>query len=39
MILGSGDPSMAHQVDEYCAVEQIELGTKMYSALLADWCA
>ena len=39
MILGPGDPSMAHQVDEYCAVEQIELGTKMYSALLADWCA
>ena len=39
MILGPGDPAMAHQVDEYCAVEQIELATKMYAALLADWCA
>lgn len=37
MILGPGDPAMAHQVDEYCAVEQIELATDMYAALLADW--
>lgn len=37
MILGPGDSAMAHQVDEYCPVAQIELATEMYTALLAGW--
>lgn len=37
MILGPGDPAMAHQVDERCAVDQINLATDLYAALLADW--
>ena len=38
MILGPGDSAMAHQVDEFCALDQIELATKMYATLLAGWC-
>ena len=37
MILGPGDSAMAHQVDESCATEQINLAAKLYAALLADW--
>ena len=39
IILGPGASTLAHQVDEHCPVEQIDLATEMYAALLADWCA
>jgi succinyl-diaminopimelate desuccinylase len=35
VLLGPGE--MAHQADEHCPVEQIELCQRVYSRLLADW--
>ncbi|WP_158895870.1 MULTISPECIES: M20 family metallopeptidase [unclassified Pseudomonas] len=37
LILGPGEPSMAHKVDEYCEVQRLEEGTELYGQLLRDW--
>ncbi|MGE4336530.1 MAG: M20 family metallopeptidase [Pigmentiphaga sp.] len=38
LILGPGDPTMAHQTDEYCNIAQIHEAVAIYSAIVADWC-
>lgn len=38
LILGPGDPEMAHQTDEFCPVSQISQAVRIYELLIADWC-
>ena len=37
LILGPGEPSMAHQTDEYCELEKLAQAETLYSAIIADW--
>jgi succinyl-diaminopimelate desuccinylase len=37
VILGPGDPALAHQTDEYCIVDNITQAVEIYSALLKDF--
>ncbi|CAM3745404.1 M20 family metallopeptidase [Polynucleobacter brandtiae] len=37
VILGPGQPEMAHQTDEFCYVNKIEDATKLFSNLILDW--
>jgi succinyl-diaminopimelate desuccinylase len=37
IILGPGDPNLAHRTDEYCEVRQIETAMRMYLDLCRDW--
>lgn len=37
IVLGPGDPAMAHQTDEYCEVARIDAAETMYAALMARW--
>jgi len=39
VILGPGEPHMAHQTDEYCYVERIDQAVEVYARLISDWCA
>jgi succinyl-diaminopimelate desuccinylase len=38
VVLGPGEPQMAHQTDEYCSQERIRQAVAIYEALIADWC-
>jgi succinyl-diaminopimelate desuccinylase len=38
VILGPGEPELAHQTDEYCFVSRIEEAEAIYSELIARWC-
>ena len=38
VILGPGEPSTAHQTDEWCEVEKIGQAQAIYEAVIADWC-
>ena len=38
VILGPGEPQMAHQTDEYCQVERIEEATELFTDLITEWC-
>ncbi len=37
VILGPGQPEMAHQTDEFCYVDKITAATELFSNLIADW--
>ena len=37
LILGPGEPTQAHKVDEWCAVARIEEAVTIYRALIKDW--
>jgi len=37
IILGPGDPGLAHRTDEYCEVRQLEAATRMYLDLCRAW--
>ena len=37
VILGPGEPSMAHQTDEWCAVAQLRRAESLYAEIIADW--
>jgi succinyl-diaminopimelate desuccinylase len=37
VILGPGDPALAHQTDEYCVVDNIIQAVEIYSTLLNDF--
>lgn len=39
LILGPGEPHLAHQTDEWCSVVRIEQATAIYRQLIADWAA
>jgi succinyl-diaminopimelate desuccinylase len=38
VILGPGDMKLAHQTDEYCAVDKIEEAANIYEAVARQWC-
>ncbi len=38
VILGPGEPSMAHQTNEYCLIERIEQADAIYTELIVRWC-
>jgi succinyl-diaminopimelate desuccinylase len=38
VVLGPGEPELAHQTDEYCSVERIRQASHLYEALIRDWC-
>jgi len=38
VILGPGEPQMAHQTDEYCVVERIDQAVAAYEELIRRWC-
>ncbi|MCX7961492.1 MAG: M20 family metallopeptidase [Burkholderiales bacterium] len=39
VVLGPGEPEMAHQTDEYCSIERLREAVALYEAIVADWCA
>jgi succinyl-diaminopimelate desuccinylase len=39
VILGPGEPSVAHQTDEFCFVHKIEEAEAVYSEIIAQWCS
>jgi len=38
VVLGPGEPQMAHQTDEYCSTERLRQAVDVYEAIIADWC-
>ena len=38
VILGPGEPQMAHQTDEYCVVGRIAEAEALYRQIILDWC-
>ncbi|MFP3920729.1 MAG: M20 family metallopeptidase [Dichotomicrobium sp.] len=38
IILGPGEPRMAHQTDEFCYVSRIEEATELYTGIIRRWC-
>jgi succinyl-diaminopimelate desuccinylase len=39
LILGPGEPSQAHQTNEYCEVEKIGKSVEFYRAIAENWFA
>ena len=39
LILGPGEPDLAHQTNEYCRVDRISEATLLFQELIDDWCA
>ncbi|QWE23500.1 M20 family metallopeptidase [Polynucleobacter sp. AP-Jannik-300A-C4] len=37
VILGPGQPEMAHQTDEFCYVDKIKDATQLFANLISDW--
>ena len=37
LILGPGEPQLAHQTDEWCSVARIAQATTIYRRVIADW--
>jgi len=37
VVLGPGEPQLAHQTDEYCLVDRIEQAVDIYRELIASW--
>ena len=38
VILGPGEPQMAHQTDEYCVLERVEKSVAGYEEIIRLWC-
>jgi succinyl-diaminopimelate desuccinylase len=38
VVLGPGEPELAHQTDEWCSQERIRQAVGLYEALIKDWC-
>jgi len=39
VIMGPGEPGLAHQTDEYCLVERVERAADLYTEIARRWCA
>ena len=39
VILGPGEPQMAHQTDEYCMIDRIGESVHAYEEIIRRWCA
>ena len=38
VILGPGEPTLAHQTDEWCSMTRIEQSTELFRTLIRRWC-
>jgi len=38
LILGPGEPGMAHQTDEFCYVDRVEQAVLIYERIASRWC-
>jgi succinyl-diaminopimelate desuccinylase len=38
VILGPGEPALAHQTDEYCVVDRIEQSVEIFTEIARRWC-
>jgi len=38
LILGPGEPQMAHQTDEYCVVERVTQSVAAFEQIIQQWC-
>jgi succinyl-diaminopimelate desuccinylase len=38
VVLGPGEPRLAHQTDEYCSMAKIRESVAIYEELIRDWC-
>jgi succinyl-diaminopimelate desuccinylase len=38
VILGPGEPEMAHKTDEYCYISKLELAVEAYWEIARKWC-
>ena len=38
VVLGPGQPELAHQTDEWCSQERIREAVALYEAIIRDWC-
>ena len=39
VILGPGEPTLAHQTDEWCSLGRIEQSVDLFGAIMRRWCA
>jgi len=38
VVLGPGEPTMAHKTDEYCDIERLENSVPIYEEIIGRWC-
>ena len=38
VILGPGDPALAHQTDESCSIDRLEQSVELYRRIAEQWC-
>jgi succinyl-diaminopimelate desuccinylase len=38
VILGPGEPALAHQTDEWCSIDRIEQSVDLFRTLMKRWC-
>jgi succinyl-diaminopimelate desuccinylase len=38
VILGPGEPQLAHQTDEWCSLDRLEQSVDLFSTLMRRWC-
>jgi len=38
LVLGPGEPQLAHQTDEWVSQERIRQAVALYEAIIKDWC-
>ena len=39
LILGPGEPEMAHKTDEFCYISKLEEGVEIYTEIAEAWCS
>ena len=39
VILGPGEPRLAHQTDEWCSMARIEQSVDVFATLMRRWCS
>lgn len=39
LVLGPGEPTLAHQTDEWCSIDRIGQATAIYREIIRDWAA
>jgi succinyl-diaminopimelate desuccinylase len=39
VVLGPGEPKLAHQTDEWCSMHRIDQSVDLFRTLMRDWCA
>ena len=39
IVLGPGEPKLAHQTDEWCSLTRIDQSVELFASLMRDWCS